>query len=179
MWEPEQAEILHMLREGRSVLDDSLGGLKESQADRTPPSGGWSVLGCVEHLAITEQFLLSRLREGSLSDRSHENREIEAVIRARAMDRTRRIECPPEALPAGRFGSVDEALAAFDLARAQTERFVEEFPHDPRSWLTQHPLTTRPVNGYEMLLMMALHPVRHARQIEETRRNLENGYGET
>jgi hypothetical protein len=53
--------------------------------------------------------------------------------------------------------------------RRETVRFVEEFSGDFRSWLTMHPLITRPLNCYEMLLLMALHPARHAMQIAEIR----------
>ncbi len=177
MTETEKREILDALAAGRDELGEALRGVDEREAARTPQSGGWSILGCVEHLAVTEQYLLSRLVAGWRADRSHENREIEAVIRARALDRTRRIECPEQALPRGRCASLNEALSCFDAARAETARFVESFEDDPKWWITDHPLTSRPVNCYEMLLMMALHPARHARQIAEIRSSLERADG--
>ena len=169
MQEPEQQEILQALNAGRAALGDALAGVDEVEAVRQPHSGGWSILGCVEHLAITEHYLVSRLIAGSLADRSHENRAIEATIQARALDRTRRIESPEQAWPTGRCGSLKQALSFFDSVRADTVRFVKDFRYDPRFWLTDHPLTSRPVNCYEMLLMIALHPNRHARQIAEIR----------
>jgi|HubBroStandDraft_6_1064221.scaffolds.fasta_scaffold17819_5 hypothetical protein len=50
-------------------------------------------------------------------------------------------------------------------------QFVDEFSGELRCWLTKHPLITRPVNCYEMLLM-ALHPRRHAHQIVGIREHL-------
>jgi hypothetical protein len=46
---------------------------------------------------------------------------------------------------------------------------VEGFSDDLRFWLTDHPLIPGPVNCYEILLMMSVHPVRHAEQIAEIR----------
>lgn len=172
MRKPEQQEILEALRAGRAALGDALAGVDEAMAARTPPAGGWSILGCVEHMAVAEEYLLGRLRAGSMSDRSHYNPAREAKIADRALNRERRIESPQEAWPSGRYGSLEEALSFFDSVRAQTVRFVEEFEGDPRCWLTDHPLAASPVNYYEMLSMIALHPVRHAKQIMNIRAGL-------
>jgi hypothetical protein len=51
-------------------------------------------------------------------------------------------------------------------------QFVEEFSGELRCWLTRHPLIMSPVNCYEMLLPMALHPRRHSLQIVEIREHL-------
>jgi hypothetical protein len=89
----------------------------------------------------------------------------------RAADRSRPVAAPEMAHPHRRFQSLDEALGAFHSARAGTVLFVERFDGDLRCWITDHPLIPGPVNCYEILLIIAAHPARHAKQIEEIRAN--------
>jgi hypothetical protein len=92
----------------------------------------------------------------------------EQRIRARAPDRSRPVAAPETAIPTGRFRSVDTALRAFVVSRGRTLRFVQGCTDDLREKVAQHPILG-PVNCYEMLLMMAAHPRRHAAQIAEVR----------
>src|ERR1019366_3255954 len=154
MREPEQQEILEALQAGQTALDEALAGVDEALAARKPEGGGWSILGCVEHMAITEEYLLGQLRAGSVPDHSHHNPEREAKIADRALNRERRIEAPPQAWPSGRYGTLQEARAYFESVRARTVLFVDGFDGDPRCWLTTHPLAASPVNYYEMLSMI-------------------------
>jgi uncharacterized damage-inducible protein DinB len=146
-------------------VDDSL-------ARRKPVSGGWSILECVEHVAVAERFLLSRLTGASLSEQPPENQAREKWLAARAADRSRPIESPEEGRPAGRFERLSEALGDFERTRTETVRFVEEFADELRFRLTDHPLIPGPVNRMEILLLVAAHPARHAKQIAQTRAGL-------
>jgi hypothetical protein len=66
---------------------------------------------------------------------------------------------------------VTGALEAFLASRQRTVEFVESCQEDLRAKLTTHPIIG-PVNCYEMLLMIAVHPHRHAQQIAELRAGL-------
>jgi hypothetical protein len=175
MLESEKQKILAALETGRDALRAALTGIDEQTAARKPGPGGWSILECVEHLAVSERFLLSKLTSASRSDKSHENRKRETVIAERGLDRARRVESPEAGRPDGRFGSLREALSAFDAARGETVRFVEGFGDDFRFWITDHPSIPGPVNCYEMLLVISVHPARHARQIADIRAVLVSG----
>ena len=85
------------------------------------------------------------------------------------MNRARRIDAPGPVLPGSHAKTLAVAVNEFNAVRKETVRFVEEFNGELRSWLTIHPLITRPVNCYEMLLLLAMHPKRHALQIIEAR----------
>ena len=139
MLESEKREILDALKAGRDALGEALAGVDDPLAARNPKTDGWSILECVEHLAAAERSLGSRLTSAEQSDRSHANERREAKIAAVGADRARPIESPETARPQGRFGSLSEALAAFDAARAKTVQFVEGFSGDPRFWITNHP----------------------------------------
>jgi uncharacterized damage-inducible protein DinB len=169
----EKQSLFETLNNGRDALETALAGVDDAMASRKPPSGGWSILECVEHMVLSEQYLLSRLRIAQFStDPPHPSRE--ARIAARAADRSRPIEAPSASQPTGRYPGLGEALDAFDAVRAETLEYVENLNDDPRSLTTDHPLFPGPVTCYETLLMMAAHPARHAQQILEIRRALES-----
>lgn len=169
MLETERQELLRSLNAGCETLRESLAGVDDDLAKRKPASGGWSILECVEHVAVSEKFLLSRLTNASSSGQSLENRARENWLAERAADRSRPIESPEVARPAGRFGSLSEALGDFDLARAETVRFVAGFADELRSRIIDHPMIPGPVNCMEILHLAIAHPVRHAKQIAEIR----------
>jgi len=84
----DREELLGRLQLGRDALYEALKGVGEELANRKPSGGGWSILECVEHLALAEEYLLSRLLNATRSEESHENRVREARIMERAADRT-------------------------------------------------------------------------------------------
>jgi hypothetical protein len=165
----EKREVLGQLQAGRTALGAALEGVDEEMAARKPADGGWSIAECVEHVSVSERYLYSRLTCAERAEQRAENHVREARILVRGVDRSRRVECPADGLPVGRFGSLREALADFDAARAETVRFVEEFEDDPRCWMTDHPVIPGPVNVVEIWLTMAVHVARHAKQIVEIR----------
>ena len=164
--------VLQALGAGREALEAAVAGIDDILANRRPEPEAWSILECVEHVVLAEQLLLSRLAAASQSEHSTGNRAREAAILARGADRTRPLKSPEEAVPSGRFTTLDNALAAFESARAATLRFVGGLEGDPRRRVTTHPLIPGLLNCYEMLLILAVHPLRHAEQIRAVRRSL-------
>jgi hypothetical protein len=173
MVDADRRQVLQGLKAGRDALYAAVAGIDGNLALRKPGPARWSILECVEHVALAERFLLSRLTGAVDSGQSHGSQAREAAIVQRGLDRARRVESPEPGRPRGCFQDLAEALSAFDSARTGTIGFVERFAGDPRSWLTNHPLIPGPVNCYEMLLIVSVHPARHAAQIAETRAALE------
>ena len=168
----EKKDIERVLQDGMDALADALRGVDEQTARLRPQPERWSVLECVEHLRLAERGLLARLKEAKPSERSYEDRARETRFRELAMNRLRRIEAPERAIPSSQWQTLAEAIEAFNAVRGETLQWVDAFDGDLHSWLTTHPLITRPVNCYEMLLLMAMHPKRHAQQIVEIREHL-------
>jgi len=168
----DKQEIQSVLQDGMNALADALHALDEETACLRPLPGSWSALECVQHIALVEAGLLARLKEARPDRASHQDPAREARFQALALNRQRRIEAPERAIPRRESQTLAQAYAEFHEVRSQTMRFVDEFDGDLRSWLTTHPLITRPVNCYEMLLLMALHPKRHAQQVSEIRGQL-------
>jgi uncharacterized damage-inducible protein DinB len=166
MTEHERQKILVSLEKGSATLHDTLQGLTDELAARVPGLGKWSILQCVEHVAVSEGYLLSQILASQHADSPMINEQREALISARGADRTRRIESPEEARPAERFSTLSQAVQHFLASRERTIQFVKANEEDLRSMITSHPLFGS-VNCCEVLLLMAVHPARHATQIEE------------
>lgn len=169
--DPEKRQILHRLEEGDCALRAALAGIDPQSAALRPAPDQWSVIEIVEHLAASEAFLLGRLHQAIATGDSHADPAREARLQSLALNRERRIEAPEEVQPTGGNTSLAQALEYFRSVRAHTLQFVADFPTRLRSSLVQHPLIPRPLNCYEMLLLMALHPIRHAAQITALRQS--------
>ncbi len=163
----DRDELLEKLNSGREALLASLEGVTEEQA-AVKPATGWSILECVEHVAIVEENLRRRLTEQSSKADDELPRRREAVIVARAADRSRKVPAPEPAHPRGRFPSLSAAVESFCGSRQQTIAYISSCQEDLRRLKMEHPLIGA-VSGQEMLLMMIGHPFRHAAQIRELR----------
>ena len=78
----------------------------------------------------------------------------------------------PEAVePNGRYATLAQAIEQFKAARSRSIEFAELHADDlyPRTW--KHP-RYGPLNGVEMLILVAGHARRHGAQIREVRETL-------
>ncbi|MGO9317266.1 MAG: DinB family protein [Terracidiphilus sp.] len=166
MNEHERQAILASLEHGSTALLNALHGVTEELAIRVPGPGRWSILQCAEHVAVAEDHLFSLITASKWSDTPLINEQREILIATRGPDRTTRRESPEDAKPTGRFSTLSEAVQHFQTGRVRTIQFVNENKGDLRSRITTHPLMGT-VNCHEVLLLMAVHPTRHANQIEE------------
>jgi len=103
MTEQERQEILSSLESGKAALRNALQGVTEEMAARAPAPGSWSILGSVEHLVISEDYLFRQIIESAHADAPLINERREAAIPVRGLDRSRRMESPPQGSPSGLF----------------------------------------------------------------------------
>jgi len=164
--ECDKRQMLALLDEGLCALLKSLDGVSAEAASRAPAPGKWTILDCVEHVAVSEDYLFLQIAGAEHCEASAIPPEREALIAERAADRTRRFESPESGRPVGRFPDLALAIEHFLASRERTVRFVETNGEDLRSKVAVHPLIG-PANCQEMLMLMAKHPARHAQQIEE------------
>jgi hypothetical protein len=164
----EKTEILDGLQAGLDTLILSIKGLTEASAKRKPAEEKWSVLECMEHIALAEDHMFAQLVSASSVDTPQVNKGREALIRKRGADRTHKIEAPDLARPIGTFQTLEDASQHFLASRRRTMDFVRNGTADLRAMLAIHPILG-PVNCFEMLLIMSAHPLRHSKQIEEIR----------
>jgi hypothetical protein len=74
-------------------------------------------------------------------------------------------------VPAGRFETLEQALAEFQAARGRSLGIASEQGDALYLLATEHP-RFGPVNGAELMIIIAGHARRHAEQIRETRAEL-------
>jgi hypothetical protein len=166
----DKAVILERLKTGSEVLQAAVAACPATIASSRPDPNRWSILECLEHVVLAEEYLLSQLDAGTpVAPFSNEAREVR--ILAAGADRSRRTSAPDISHPRGRWNSIPDVITAWLTARARTTAFVESFEGDLRGWQVTHPIVGI-LNGYELLLMIAIHPLRHAQQIDEIRSSL-------
>jgi hypothetical protein len=167
----EKANLLADLVRGQRVLLDAVSGVTEELALRAPAPGRWSVLECVEHVAVSEDYLFGQIATSHVLEVPMINKQRESLIMAVGLDRVPKIQSPDVGKPAQRFSTLAQAVEHFQATRKRTLLFVETCTEDLRSKITWHPIIGT-VNCYETLLMIAAHPHRHAKQIEEIKAQL-------
>jgi hypothetical protein len=167
----EKQQMLALLEQGRESLLGALDGVNGEFAVRLPGPGKWSILGCVEHLAISEDYLFAQIDAAIPSETPLISPLREARMLERGTDRSWRIESPEQGHPQGRFPTLPAALEHFLESRRRTIDFVEANHEDLRSRMTWHPILGT-ANSYEMLLSIGVHCLRHVKQIEEIKAEL-------
>ncbi len=174
MDEKEKADLLKLFDDGGRAVQDAAKGVAEAVAARAPAPGKWSIIECVEHLAIAEYAMFAQTLAAQPAEAAMVNEHRENAILPYGFDRTRSVPAPEIAKPAGWHTTLDAALRHFLATHERTRRFVESYEGDLRRQVTSHPPLSA-VNCYENLLMIAMHPLRHARQIEECKSLLKAG----
>ena len=169
MKDSEREAVREHLDRGYAAIREATAGLTENQASFRPAPDRWSVRDCVEHVAVAESQMLdlvtSRRRPADprSADRAGDRR-----ILAVAADREHRYSAPEIARPSGRFPTLRSALDEFEACRRKTLRYVVNCAEDLRAFTTKHPLTGV-IDCYQCLLLIAVHPSRHALQVLELR----------
>jgi len=165
----DQSQIIQDLENSREDFKTAVDGLSESGAKIRPEPDRWSVLECMEHVVTVEERLQGRLETEPRADAPLPDRQKEADLALRVVDRTARAQAPEPAQPKGRFQTLLEALEAFHAARDRSIRLAAERGEQVYSVAWEHPRFGL-LNGGELLVLIAGHARRHAAQIRETRR---------
>jgi hypothetical protein len=173
--EVEQAR--RYLEEARDRTFLATDGLSEAQWNYRPASGGWPVAGIVEHMVLIQDFILGPIAQALASSpelSSAEPETIDAIIKTKIPDRSRKFQAPESVHPAGRW-TPSESL---NRLSANTLRLIERLESTPA--LRQHSVPSPPLNavtngehklmdGYQSILAAAAHTHRHTQQILEVK----------
>jgi uncharacterized damage-inducible protein DinB len=164
--------LLPLLRESREKFLSSIADVSDEQSRLHPTPDCWSILDTFEHLTSAEGIMLN-LVTANRRPRTADAPNREQVFMQVVADRSRKMQSPEGGRPRGRWTNLAEAAAQFKTSRDCTIQFVEQNTEDLRATEVTHP---HPVAGtvstYEMLIIMAKHAERHAKQIEEIKNTL-------
>jgi len=162
---PQQLELLSdELRRSCERFLSVLGDVPEALRDMREAEGDWSIMECAEHICLAEELMSVSLRKRRPTDAAPDL-ERDGAVRKVALDRSRKISAPPQARPAGRYQSLKGAADAFRACRERNIAFIESLGEDLRRSTCLHPLGI--FDSYQFIQIMALHPERHASQIEQ------------
>jgi hypothetical protein len=165
--EVEKATLLETLRRGGEAFLHSVVGVSEATSRLRPAESRWSVLECAEHVAVAEEVMLA-LVTGKRKPRNAEEPKRDGRILRSGTDRSMRFDATDQSRPRGRFSTLAEAVAHFQMERERTLRLVQETSEDLRATEVTHPHhVVGVISTYECLLLMGSHAQRHALQIEE------------
>lgn len=159
----EKQALQSYLDEGRMLWLGSLKGVSEEDALFSPGEGCWNILQVAEHVAVAERQMLTLWNKLAVPGDSP--REKDRFLLARLGDRVQKNPAPDPSNPKGRFTSLKDAEDAFLAAREASLKTLAEV-EGLREKIVDHPLAGI-VDGYQLYLVMALHPQRHAYQVEE------------
>jgi hypothetical protein len=168
----ERAALIAQLERTRDLLRAATRGLTPAQATYKTATDRWSVLECVEHLALTEPFLFgfsqNLLKSPAKPAKAADELKAgdEKVLKGVA-DRTQKAQAPEPARPTGKFANLTAALEAYNARRAETIEYVRITQDDLRSHSFQMGPTE--MDDYQLLLMLAAHTERHTAQINEVK----------
>ena len=167
MTDAERGLAIEHLIDGRDALLTAIAELSDEQAHFKPDAQRWSIAECAEHVAITGDALLALLTKGVTNpqgvalDPAKYGRLAAALV-----DRSRRFPAPESIRPTGRFASIADARAYFLESHERAISYTLQCQLDLRRHFTLHPLLGE-IDCFRCLLLLALHPARHAAQIGE------------
>ena len=159
----EKEALRTRLEQGRDKWLAAVQGISEQDALFSPGEGQWNILQVAEHVATAERQMLTMWKK--LSAPGTAPREKDNVIVSAQGDRNKKNPAPERSVPTGRFQSLKDAIDAFAENRKATMLALNEVD-DFRGKIVEHPLAGV-CDGYQLFLIMALHPVRHVYQVEE------------
>jgi len=165
--ESDRQFVLEELKASQSALLEAIAQLSAAQARFKPDPARWSILECVEHVALVEDTMRDAILRGTPGEPSAKsNPERDRYIAAATRDRSRKFSAPEVARPSGRCATLGDARQYFLASRERTRAFVERCGENLRQQWTLHPLLGR-MDCHTCLVLLAAHPARHAAQIRE------------
>jgi hypothetical protein len=153
----------------RGYLLDSVSGLSDSQWNFSPDNDTWSIAGNVEHLVLIEgrvHAIIGNMINAPEAEPGHKESEMDDFIISEVPKRSVKVKASSIAVcPANRWTG-PEALESFIAGREQTMQLLTA----PllRGRVMPHPFFGA-WDGYQWLLAVASHSLRHTNQICEVK----------
>jgi hypothetical protein len=169
----EREHAQRYLSETRKSVEDAVKGLTEAQWKFRPASDRWSIAEVVEHLALIEDAvdgILGKIPQAPASAADRDAKQVDAKVVSQVLDRSNKVQAPEGALPTGSWtpaGALDHYLAA----RARTAELLTS-TSGLRAHVIVHPYFG-PLDGYQWVLAVAAHSVRHTQQILEVKASMD------
>lgn len=169
---PEREFLIGHLRRTAKLFRDSIAGLTDEQWKFKPGPDRWSIAECAEHIAVSEEQLLSLAQKVAQSPvpgpRLKNPAELDLKIMTAMTDRSQKGKAPEMLKPTGRFPDRAAVEAAFADRRSKTLKYAESTQDDLRAHYVPHSVF-KTADAYQWLLVLSSHSERHTAQINEVK----------
>jgi uncharacterized damage-inducible protein DinB len=168
--EADKKEGLGQLDRTRTALLEATKGLSDAQWKFKPAPDRWSIAEVLEHIVVTENFLLentsTKVMMAGPGKADRDYKSLDKLVVSAIADRSRPAQAPEPVRPTGRW-SAREALDRFVKVRERTVEFLKSTP-GLRDHVADSPLG-QPLDAYQWLLYISAHSERHTKQILEVK----------
>lgn len=171
---PEEREAaLKLFQTTHDNFIKSISGLSQKQWTFKPAPDRWSVAEVAEHITISETTIMGLIQHPLMqSPAAPEKREQvkgkDQIILQRMPDRSHKAQAPEILRPTGRWATEADLAKAFEDARKANMDYVRTTNDDLRDHFYDHPAFGT-LDGYQWLILLAMHSARHTAQIEEVK----------
>src|SRR5215475_6828582 len=130
----EGTEVLQHIDDALDALITAVAGMSDAQSHFKPAPEVWSVAGIVEHLAMVEDRIVSRIHELLASppepDKPVATTEVDEILKHKILDRSSKAQAPEATQPAGK--RIVESLDSLVVNRNKIRGILRSAPEDFR-----------------------------------------------
>jgi hypothetical protein len=173
MTDAERTKVLNWLEESRKEFLAAIDGVTEAQWKWKPAPEKWSVGECAEHVVISEADLFANIRKALAApaepmwEKLTNNKT--AMIEYAMAPRLGRVQAPEKLVPTGKL-TLAEVRERFLRQREEITKFARDTTDPIKEHVLAHPFPIfDPLNGYQWLIYIPLHTMRHDKQIAEVK----------
>lgn len=175
----EFKELTDLVDKTQADLMARITGLTDEQWNFKPNPNRWSVGECVEHIAMSERFILQNVQQTIAGPIDPEWAKksagklaiVKQAVPARGPQGQGGVQAPEPLQPVNKWDrekGIEQFYAAHGLFRA----YVETMPREIKNRGMAHPVPALGwLNGYDWLNMILYHTVRHTKQLIEVQEN--------
>lgn len=151
-------------------LANEVQGLSEEQLNFKTAPDRWSILECVEHIAVTQPklfgYVSETLKQAPNPEKRSEIKSTDEDIMAMMVNRSFKAQAPAEMQPSGKYKNVQTALEALEKNQQNILGELKNYSmEDLRNHVVAAPIGS--IDAYQFMLFIPGHTARHTLQIQE------------
>ncbi|HWQ33200.1 MAG TPA: DinB family protein [Blastocatellia bacterium] len=166
----ERAKAVKLLQDALDETLRAVENLTDAQWNYKPAPDKWSVGQVSEHILKAEGLLFGVVEKTLTSPVNPDWAQTEGkteMLEKAVLNREQKFQAPEPLQPSGNLTRA-EFISQFKEARARTIKYAEETSQPLKEHTADHP-ALKTLNGYQWLLLIPLHNMRHNLQINEVK----------